>query len=412
MLICLPDQCLVDANGSEKYVALSYVWGCDQTPLATTKSNLEHLREKNSFSSPCVRNRLPGAIRRAMEFTRLLGVEFLWVDRLCIVQDDPVHATSQINSMGSIYSGSYLTLCASDGQDAATSLRGIEQCSEPRNIVQEVLDFDDGAGITRWAKNIKYEDTPYPKRGWIFQEQVLSPRKLSFTGSGLSWECQTVRGNERDIEDEPIGYSFGEYTIVHEDTLWPCLKKWDNLLTAFLRRVLTYKSDILRAFSGIVEALGDSALGDFHYGLPEQFFDAALLWIPEDSLTRRRDETRGSQADSFPSWSWAGWEGAVSSQIDYFGLCHEHSNSFEGCCQLDRNIYPCVAWFKVNLESVEDRMPEIQVLARARSRRTYSFYHVLWIEWCGNIAERRGLGRVDQSVWDALPQSNITVHLG
>ena len=91
--------------------------------------------------------------------------------------------------MASIYSNSYLTLCAADGVDAESGLLGIRQCSPPRNVQQEILVFADGPISSKWVTHAHSAVSVYDKRGWTFQEQVLSRRTLSFTGRGLLWRC-------------------------------------------------------------------------------------------------------------------------------------------------------------------------------------------------------------------------------
>lgn len=562
LLISLNDQCLVGVCGSEKYIALSYVWGDEQSPFQTTEANVGHLKARGSLITASIQNQLPGTIRRAMQFAALLNVDFLWVDRLCIVQDDPIHTVSQVNRMETIYSNSYLTLCASDGDDAWSGLCGIKQCLEPRNVQQELLTFCDGEEDTKWVKQIQSELPVYLSRGWTFQEQVLSQRTLSFTTVGLRWRCHTLRWDEQLLEPDTGGNNFTQRSIVHEDTIWPCLKKWDNLFAEFLRRELTYKADILRAFSGVIELLQDSAIGAFHYGLPEHFFDAALLWIPEGHLTQQRAEDNKTDALALPTWSPVGWQGSISSQMNAFGLSHERTNALQSYCPLQRNIYPTTIWFKVHLDTMdmeeisndyakfqngelndvtmspqgwlshqeddthlpywtyqnapsdytfwypvptntrpkqralhrwsqvlhfktsrshltlgrplsehdlggpsgpcyslvtddgnfagilyahpvqeinfnvtqrcellqisggyadedgddEERknshwIPELNVPERSRSGDTYHFFHVLWVAWYGDVAERQGLGRVEQSVWNSLPQDDLEVFL-
>lgn len=64
----------------------------------------------------------------------------------------------------------------------------------------------------------------------------------------------------------------------------------------------------------------------FLFGLPQHFFDAALLWVPTEHLGPRQDTTNGVASCEFPSWSWVGWIGAIENQINEFGLRHVRSN--------------------------------------------------------------------------------------
>ena len=352
-LISISRKCLVKANGGEKYVALSYVWGASCSQFRTTKADLTFLQSEGSLHETRTRKGLSGTIQRAMYFTSLLDVDFLWVDCLCIVQDDPVHAASQINSMASIYSNSYLTLCAADGVDAESGLLGIRQCSPPRKIQQDILAFVDGRTSSNWVRYMPCKDSVYDKRAWTFQEQVLSRRTLSFTAKGLEWKCQEVCAEEQTLQLKRSTGAFMDHKINRADTLWPCLSKWDFLVSSYLTRGLTYEEDILRAFSGILESLSSSMLGGFLFGLPQRFFDAALLWVPRENLIRRLDTESGIVKTTLPSWSWAGWKGATESQIVPFGLCHVRSSRPNDYRPRMREIYSCVHWFKIDMDTFE-----------------------------------------------------------
>ena len=286
-LIDLSRNSLVEANGGEKYIALSYVWGTEQQPFQTSKANLTLRQSKDGLSR--IKERLPGTIQRVMHFTSMLGLNFLWVDSLCIVQDDPVRKAIQVGDMVTIYSNLYLTVCATDGIDSNSGLRGIPECSRPQNVKQNVLTFKNGAMTSSWVMKLRHNASVYHERAWTFQEHVLSRRTLSFTDRGLEWECQELISQEECPGTRKPVETYESYGILQAEISWPCLKKWDNLLSAYLDRRLTYEADILHAFSGILETLGCSISGGFHFGLPEQFFDAALLCVPMETLIRCED---------------------------------------------------------------------------------------------------------------------------
>lgn len=552
-LISVARNCLIKANGSEKYVALSYVWGAAIRQFRTSKATLNFLKSKGSISNTEVRDQLPGTITRAMQLTSLLGLDLLWVDSLCIVEDDPVHTAAQIDSMASIFSNSYLTLCAADGIDANSGLLGVPECSQPRSIQQDILAFTDGLVSSKWISR-RPEDSVYRRRGWTFQEQMLSRRALFFTDQGLKWRCQEVVSQEQYLNIQQADSTYSALSIVRADTSWPCLKKWDNLVSSYLRCRLTYEEDILRAFSGILGAL-DSSMEGFHFGLPQQFFDVGLLWVPKERLTRRKDLGNKAARPKLPSWSWAGWKGATQNQVNTFGLGHERSNRIFNCKPRLRDIFPRVTWFKIDIDTREEAqipnsyakyqsegiegtvslplgwsshlhetggpfyytydeappsqtfwypiptdrsiqpaikpqwgpilrfktwrgylqmgsalsqqaddntyplhsltteegewagvlyvhehpegtdrcelvlmsggfarenddgehsgwIPEWNCAERPRSKDYYLFYHVLWIEWQGGIAYRKGLGRIFQEVWDDLSKDEVEIHLG
>ncbi len=132
---------LVQVNQPEKYVALSYVWGKLPYMLEATKDNFAQLQRPGSLNSPPWVSLLPLTVRDSMYFTKLMGQRYLWVDRLCIVQDDTQYKTAQLSFMSSIYANSYFTIVAADGKDANAGLRGVCKSSSPRSHNPSILHF-------------------------------------------------------------------------------------------------------------------------------------------------------------------------------------------------------------------------------------------------------------------------------
>jgi hypothetical protein len=118
LLIDLCWGCLVEMPGTVKYCALSYIWGELPDSLETRKENIELLKQNGSITSKSNRSLLPQTVRDAIRLLQSLGQRYLWVDRLCIIQNDDENKHLNIMRMDSIYSNSYLTIVAADGLDA------------------------------------------------------------------------------------------------------------------------------------------------------------------------------------------------------------------------------------------------------------------------------------------------------
>ena len=140
--------------------------------------------------------------------------------------------------MVSIYSNSYLTLCAADGINANSGLRGVRGCSQPRNIQQDTLAFSDSLATSHWIRYM-HGKSVYDERGWTFQEKILSRHVIVFTEHGLEWGCQKTTAQEQHNHIGRVTSTYFDYTITRADTLWPCLKKWDNFIRSYLCRKLT-----------------------------------------------------------------------------------------------------------------------------------------------------------------------------
>jgi hypothetical protein len=99
---------------------LSYVWGnVKQCPL-TTRSESDTGKPSATQVSATFKDieELPLSIQDAIYLTRQIGERYLWVDSLCIIQDDPEDKAAVIPEMGAIYGNAYLTIVAADGSDS------------------------------------------------------------------------------------------------------------------------------------------------------------------------------------------------------------------------------------------------------------------------------------------------------
>ncbi|KAF2457619.1 hypothetical protein BDY21DRAFT_344350 [Lineolata rhizophorae] len=87
-------------------------------------------------------------------------------------------------------------------------------------------------------------------------------------------------------------------------------EQYTNLVEEYTMRQMSYQTDILDAFTGVLNSLRNSFRGAFVFGLPITELDAALIWEPDGRLERRTHPENGEPI--FPSWSWAGWIGKVT----------------------------------------------------------------------------------------------------
>lgn len=339
---------LVQVTQPERYVALSYVWGRLPNVLETTKDNFLQLQQGGALDSQTWASRLPLTVRDAMYFTKLMGEHYLWVDRLCIIQDDNQHKAVQLSWMSSIYANSYFTIVAADGNDANYGLRGVCMDSSPRSYNPSILYFSPTCSMMQAPKfETQYNMKEWHKRGWTYQERTLSNRNLVFFQGKVFWECRKSFWTE-DLADAPNGMSPSKSSQRKSDRYsfellrWPDLHQYSKLVGSYNNRLLTYQSDALQAFSAIINMLSRSFQGGFYHCIPELFFDFGLLWRPNTPLRRR--------SDTFPSWSWVGWEGNVV--LSCLKKSHQllwDNESFGPSI----DIYPMVVWHKINKHTGE-----------------------------------------------------------
>lgn len=150
---------LLPNNG--RYIALSYVWGGVEQ-VETTMSNLKDFCVPGAFSQ--IAHSIPKTIRDAMEFVKQLGEKFLWVDALCIIEDDSSTKQRMIDHMNVIYANAYATLFAASGDNAHVGLPGVSPSS--RTIDQPMATVADGLTFLYPTSSKEVKKSAWATRGW------------------------------------------------------------------------------------------------------------------------------------------------------------------------------------------------------------------------------------------------------
>lgn len=314
------DLCLVPAEHGTRYIALSYVWGQTEM-LNTTQETVRSLQVAGALS---VTSQLtvPRVIRHAISLASQLGQRYLWVDSLCIMQDDSESLDLHIRHMASIYEAALFTIVAADGVDAEHGILGIKGVSDPRSLPNPVIQLSKSLGMrSRGYQNIF--NSPWGRRAWTLQEHIFSRRKLIFVHGSVQWLCQESRYFEDTRQDSVSNrkkkqhYSREqELESVGEIALeYPMISQIEEVLTQYTARNLTFGNDIVRAIESVFTACGKAYPSGFFLGLPLDFFDMALLWCHATFDISRPKRRAGAPPEThplFPSWTWAGWVGTLS----------------------------------------------------------------------------------------------------
>ena len=228
------------------YIALSYVWGVD--------SAADHIDESLSEGASVP---LPVAqtIEDAMIFVQRLGERYLWVDRFCIWRSENKHL--QIEKMHKIYQGAKTTIVALNSENADSGLTGV---SRPRTTQQS---FHTRACclVSNFANLSHHMSTSiWSTRGWTYQEALLSRSCLFFTQDQIYFACKTWVRSE-DVEQSEIQpaqdrlgaslfdcdrHGYGRMPKAHVP------ESFAVKLMEYTRRSLTFDSDALNAFKGII----------------------------------------------------------------------------------------------------------------------------------------------------------------
>jgi hypothetical protein len=172
---------VVDAKPGESYVALSYVWG--QAPmLKLVRSNRKDLYCKGALAE--VEKNVPRTIQDAIRVVEKLEMQYLWVDALCIMQDDSSEKAKVIGEMDLIYSRAALTLVAASGSNADAGMAGLEIGDRKSGVFENVVIMPNTNyqfTVARSRPSDVIALSPWNSRGWTYQERICSHRMLSQT---------------------------------------------------------------------------------------------------------------------------------------------------------------------------------------------------------------------------------------
>jgi hypothetical protein len=329
-------SCLVPGSHDAEYVALSYVWG-ERKFVTTTKDNFDCFRRPGALSALP----LPNTIRDALGFTEMLGLRYLWVDSLCIVQDDTNAKYAEMENMSAIYANASVTIIASDGCDAYSGFAGLQGVSGPRAYKQAIFDLNHGAKLS--TQQHYQTETVWSDRAWTFQEHLFSNRRIIFQNGCVRWECSKAFWYEDVLQMD--GHEFSRREVNRRAMLssnFPDLLGLGNLLRVYNDRNLTYPEDALNAFAGIMRALCPAFKSGFLSGLPLAFFNIALLWQPRGYAVRRVASEGVSRATCLPSWSWAGWKCGIENFRMENEYIKQHALSSSGSNEVV--VIPHVHW--------------------------------------------------------------------
>ena len=239
------------------------------------------------------------------------------------MQGDDNDKRQQLAIMDSIYTNAEFVIVAAAGGDANAGLPGIG--STPRRITQRIEKIGGVEFITTQSSvQSALNRTVWSRRGWTFQEVILSQRVLIFTESLVYWCCQLGTWRE-DMSGESSEVGF---RLSGTNSLWPhrsdivitCRTSlYCQLAQTFSRRAFKDERDIVWAFIGILRVLKSRFRKGFIWALPYERLDAALLWADGECRNihsrhaRHSMFTKNSLYDlPYPSWSWLSTEQSIS----------------------------------------------------------------------------------------------------
>jgi hypothetical protein len=302
-----------DLREGTKYLTLSHCWG-SKSFTTLSSQNIEN------FLSEIPTECLTRTFKDAIVATRILGFQYIWIDSLCIKQNDMNDWKHEAELMEQVYANSSLNLAASDSPDGDTG------CFFHRSM-SEVLGWKVKSGNAKgetlsetevwdcvpydWTTD-RFDKNALGKRAWVYQERFLSPRTLHFGAQELAWECRT----QSATETFPAGFANllcttpgsvvdGSWREKNQASLF---RNWGGIIGSYSRGSLTVPTDKLVAISGIARLFASNFGITYLAGLWKEDLLPQLLWYidHEDRCQERRNT-----AARAPTWSWA----ATDSQV-------------------------------------------------------------------------------------------------
>ena len=299
------------ASESFEYATLSYCWGkLSGTDWLTTKDNL-------SLQLQGIRrDALPATVRECLVIVERLGIRYVWIDALCIIQGDSTDWAREAAKMAGIYRGSILTIAASSSllsDGGCFNSKSSSHFEKFHKVVWVEAGLSDGQPSRLYICDAYWPDTyetevlggPLSSRAWTYQEQVLSRRTLHYAASQLFWTCEHCILTEDNSPPFVRDRMYPIFALDYRLTDVSLLDMWYlGAATEFSRRNITHASDKLAAISALAKATYLNKHVDYVAGLWKDSIITGLMW---------RSGGRGNKSKTYrcPSWSWASQDSII-----------------------------------------------------------------------------------------------------
>lgn len=335
---------LVETNGSTngKYITLSHCWGQDPhiRPTMTTLSNVKNRKEGIPLEELCT------LFKDFIDLARRLECEFVWIDSLCIIQDDHEDWIKESGKMGNVYSNALFNIAATSLPDSSHGLfverrapRFSDYVTGPLCLYTLKFTADSSHTVSIRAShqsdheflfdgrtNLRLEQAPLLTRAWVLQERLLARRSINFCGSELVWECRSsctceCMGMDSHLDyqsqdpavllgDKRAASASGEqspslkqlFSQLHQGTLSPqqAYTFWLHLVAEYSAMQLSKPKDRYHALTGITDTFSKIVKDKCLAGIWESDMARGLFW----QGTIRSSRIPYSRSSIAPTWSW------------------------------------------------------------------------------------------------------------
>ncbi|EED13191.1 conserved hypothetical protein [Talaromyces stipitatus ATCC 10500] len=324
-----------------RYIALSYVWGIATQPIMLTRNTKADLMDEIPEA------KLPQTHRDAIRIARWLDVRYLWIDALCIIQDDDKESKmKEIGRMHLTFGNAFLTV------QAARAASVHDGFLSPRVDTEETPEIPypsigtDGSRVFVRTKIYYYSDGPTFSRAWCYEESVLPRRILTYTNELIKFRCmkqtcddygrisKSIMKSPHVFQDPSPWYKGTAIpkSVWDPDPTLDLLKVWYSILDLhYTPRLLTKPGDRLVAIGGLTRRFRERMPGAYIAGLWQVDLPWGLLWECRRGkssgffgveIIKASGQTNGYKLSMMrpegydkkraPSWSWAALNGPVS----------------------------------------------------------------------------------------------------
>jgi len=292
-----------------------------------TEDTIEAMKESISMQS------LPKTFGDAITAVKRLGVRYLWIDSLCIIQGSSIDWQAESSHMSEVYQNGLCNLSATGASDSQGGLFFNRDLMSvlPRKVLLEWIGVEKVEAFVvdtdMWERFLV--ESPLISRAWVVQERILSPRVIHFGQTQLGWECH----EKQFCEIFPRGFPSSISTLGlknldphHHDEDDPSVdwrenmsRIWSRIVGHYSKRKLTVESDKEAAISGIAARISQLRGNDtLIVGLWSQEFLEDLCWYSDDFVVQPKKFRA-------PSWSWLSVDGSISIDCRDHRLCNQVS---------------------------------------------------------------------------------------
>ncbi|PQE32222.1 heterokaryon incompatibility protein [Rutstroemia sp. NJR-2017a WRK4] len=330
---------------NKPYVTLSHCWGLFDF-FKLTNENISLML--TGIDTDILASTFKDAIRTA----RFLGVQYLWIDALCILQDSKEDWELESALMGKVYRNGLCNLSATGSKNGEEGLF-TNHCKRypPMTYPFSVTSSWDNENNGFWDVRLTYLrkghllNGPLLDRGWLFRKELWRDEisisdPSSFTGSVINMMHVKVTPMFSPLRNELLNFKHQFEPIdarkdVSLQYASKMLKLWAQTVSNFSRCQLTREKDKLPALSGIAKAI-QPFLTNRKYlaGLWRDEFSPNFLWFVVNSKMGSGQPSRRPQNYRAPSWSWASIDGGEVVMRSQSDECYRHDGNSDPQVQI------------------------------------------------------------------------------